>query len=170
MKIIKSDIRIIAFDQSTTATGWAVLKQDTAEIIEYGVLKPKGETNDRIIQTVKQCLWLVEEYEVAFVFIEGVQYQRNPVVLEVLAKLAGTLEIMLIEKGYFVNVVKSSEWRRRVGVKGRKRAEVKKSAIQMIEDLYGIKASEDECEAILFARAFTDIPIEKTSVADAIKK
>lgn len=156
MKITKSNVRVIAFDQSTTATGWAVLDQETAEIIEYGVLKPKGETNDRIIQTVKQCLWLVEEHQVSFVFIEGVQYQRNAVVLQVLAKLAGTLEIMLIEKGYFVNVVKSSEWRRKVGIKARKRAELKKEAIQMVEDLYEIKASEDECEAILFARAFCD--------------
>lgn len=170
MKIIKSDIRIIAFDQSTTATGWAVLEKETGDIIEYGVLEPKGETNDRIIKTVKQCLWLVEEYQVSFVFIEGVQYQRNPVVLEVLAKLAGTLEIMLIEKGYFVNVVKASEWRRMVGVKGRKRADVKKEAHKLVEELYGIQASEDEVEAILFARAFTDVPKPKTNIADAIKK
>lgn len=152
-------MKIIAFDQSTKATGWAVLKKDTAEIIEYGVLTPKGETNDRIIQTVKQCLWLVEEFEVTFVFIEGVQYQRNAQVLEILAKLSGTLEIMLIEKGYFVNVVKASEWRSRVGVKGRKRADVKKEAIQLVKELYNIEATEDECEAILFARAFTDQPI-----------
>lgn len=157
MKITKSDIRIIAFDQSTTATGWAVLNQETAEIVDYGVLRPKGETNDRIIETVKKSLWLVEEYQASFVFIEGVQYQRNAVVLQVLAKLAGTLEIMLIEKGYFVNVVKASEWRRKVGVKGRKRADVKKSAIQLVKDIYDIKATEDECEAILFARAFCDI-------------
>lgn len=170
MKIIKSDIRIIAFDQSTTATGWAVLEKETGDIIEYGVLEPKGETNDRIIKTVKQCLWLVEEYQVSFVFIEGVQYQRNAVVLQVLAKLAGTLEIMLIEKGYFVNVVKASEWRRMVGVKGRKRADVKKEAHKLVKELYGIEASEDEVEAILFARAFTEVPKPRTSVADAIKK
>lgn len=157
MKITESDVRIIAFDQSTTATGWAVLKQKTGEIIEYGVLRPKGETNDRIIETVKKSLWLVEEYQASFVFIEGVQYQRNAVVLQVLAKLAGTLEIMLIEKGYFVNVVKASEWRRKVGVKGRKRADLKKSAIQLVKDIYDIEAGEDECEAILFARAFCDI-------------
>ena len=170
MKITKSDIRIIAFDQSTTATGWAVLNQETAEIVDYGVLRPKGETNDRIIETVKKSLWLVEEYQASFVFIEGVQYQRNAVVLQVLAKLAGTLEIMLIEKGYFVNVVKASEWRRKVGVKGRKRADVKKSAHKLVEELYGIQASEDEVEAILFARAFTDVPKPRTNIADAIKK
>lgn len=163
-------MKIIAFDQSTTATGWAVLKKDTAEIVEYGVLKPKGETNDRIIQTIKQCLWLVEEHQVAFVFMEGVQYQRNARVFEILAKLAGSLEIMLIEKGYFVNVVKSSEWRRLVGVKGRKRGDVKKEAHKLVEELYGIQASEDEVEAILFARAFTDVPKPRTNIADAIKK
>ena len=148
--------KIIAFDQSTKATGWAVLKKDTSEIVEYGVLKPKGETNDRIRQTVKQCLWLVDEFEVSFVFIEGIYSKLNPKVFEILAKLSGTLEIMLEEKGYFVNVVKPSEWRKRVGIKNRKRAEVKKEAIQMVSDIYGIDASEDEAEAILFCRAFCE--------------
>ena len=149
-------VRVIAFDQSTTATGWAVLERETSKIIDYGVLKPKGETNDRIRQTIKQCLWLVDEYQASFVFIEGVQVQRNPRVFEILAKLSGSLEIMLEEKGYFVNVVKASEWRKLVGIKNRKRAEVKKEAIALVETLYDIKASEDESEAILFARAFCE--------------
>ena len=90
----------------------------------------------------------------AFVFIEGVQNQRNPRVFEILAKLAGSLEIMLYESGYLVNVVKASEWRNRVGIKSRKRADVKLEAINMVKELYDLEATEDECEAILFARAF----------------
>lgn len=132
------------------------MDQQTSDIIKYGVLKPKGETNDRIRQTIKKCIWLCREYNATFVFIEGIQVQRNPKVFEILAKLQGTLEITLEEKGYFVNVVKASEWRKRVGIKNRKRAEVKVEAIQMVEDLYGIQASEDESEAILFARAFCE--------------
>ena len=133
------------------------MDQQTSDIIKYGVLKPKGETNDRIRQTIKKCIWLCQEYNATFVFIEGIQVQRNPKVFEILAKLQGTLEISLEEKGYFVNVVKASEWRKRVGIKNRKRAEVKKEAIQMVEDIYGIDASEDECEAILFCRAFSNL-------------
>ena len=154
-------VRVIAFDQSTTATGWAVLERETSEIIDYGVLKPKGETNDRIRQTIKHCLWLVEEYQVSFVFIEGIYSELNKKVFAILAKLAGSLEIMLEEKGYIVNVVSANEWRKRVGIKGRKRADVKKEAIDLVYTLYDIKASEDEAEAILFARAFCDNPKEE---------
>lgn len=158
MKTIKSEsLKVIAFDQSTTSTGWAVLEKETAQIVDYGVLKPKGETNDRIRQTVKQCIWLAEEFEVAFVFIEGIYSKLNPKVFEILAKLSGTLEITLEEKGYFVNVVKAPEWRKRVGIKNRKRVEVKKEAIEMVEEIYGFKTSEDESEAILFARAYCDV-------------
>ena len=132
------------------------MDQQTSDIIKYGVLKPKGETNDRIRQTIKKCIWLCQEYNATFVFIEGIQVQRNPKVFEILAKLQGTLEITLEEKGYFVNVVKASEWRKRVGIKNRKREEVKKEAIPMVSDIYGIDASEDECEAILFCRAFCE--------------
>lgn len=151
-------LKLIAFDQSTTATGWCVMEMGTANIIESGVILPKknDETIDRVTYTIKRCLNLVRTNEVAFVFIEGVQVQRNPVVYEVLAKLAGTLEVMLHESGYIVNVVKASEWRRRVGIKNRKRAEVKKEAINLVYETYGIEASEDEAEAILFARAFAE--------------
>ena len=149
-------LKLIAFDQSTTATGWCVMEMKTARIIESGVVIPKknDETIDRITYTIKRCLNLVRTNEVAFVFIEGVQNQRNPKVFEVLAKLAGALEVMLHESGYLVNVVKASEWRKRVGIKGRKRADVKKEAIDMVKELYDLDVSEDEAEAILFARAF----------------
>ena len=157
-----SPLKLIAFDQSTTATGWCVMEMGTADIIEYGVIKPdkRDETIDRVTYTIKRCLNLVRTNEVAFVFIEGVQVQRNPVVYEVLAKLAGTLEVMLYESGYLVNVVKASEWRKRVGIKNRKRALVKQEAHALVKDLYQIEPTEDECEAILFARAFAQEEID----------
>ena len=149
-------LKLIAFDQSTTASGYCVMELVTGDIIDSGVIIPKknDETIDRIIYTIKRCLNLVRTNEVAFVFIEGVQVQRNPRVYEILAKLAGALEVMLYESGYLVNVVKASEWRKRVGIKGRKRADVKKEAIEMVKEIYDLEATEDECEAILMARAF----------------
>lgn len=149
-------LKLIAFDQSTTATGFCIMEMGTARIIESGVVIPNknDETIDRITYTIKRCLNLVRTNEVAFVFIEGVQVQKNPRVYEVLAKLAGSLEVMLYESGYLVNVVKASEWRKRVGIKNRKRADVKKEAIELVKELYGLEVSEDEAEAVLFARAF----------------
>ena len=164
-------LKIIAFDQSTTATGFCVMEYGTKEIVASGVIKPKGETNERIRTTIKRCLKLCEDYQPTFVYIEGIQIQKNPKVYEILAKLQGSLEIMLEEKGYFVNVVKSSEWRRIMGIKAtkqvfseskqkqvrvhRKRAELKLEAMDMVRKLYNITPSEDESEAILMARAFT---------------
>ena len=149
-------LKLIAFDQSTRATGFCIMEMGSGDIIESGVILPNknDETIDRITYTIKRCLNLVRTNEVAFVFIEGVQVQKNPRVYEVLAKLAGSLEIMLYESGYIVNVVKASEWRKRVGIKSRKRADVKKEAMELVKELYDIEPSEDECEAILFCRAF----------------
>ena len=149
-------LKLISFDQSTTRSGYCIMEMGSGDIIESGVIIPKknDETIDRITYTIKRCLNLVRTNEIAFVFIEGVQVQRNPRVYEVLAKLAGSLEIMLYESGYLVNVVKASEWRKRVGIKNRKRAEVKKEAMELVKELYDLEVSEDESEAILFARAF----------------
>ena len=149
-------MKLIAFDQSTTRSGFCIMEMGSGDIIESGVIIPKknDETIDRITYTIKRCLHLVRTNEIAFVFIEGVQIQKTPVVYEVLAKLAGSLEIMLYESGYLVNVVKASEWRKRVGIKSRKRADVKKEALAMVKELYGLEVSDDEAEAVLFARAF----------------
>lgn len=155
-----SGLKIIAFDQSTTATGWCVMEMDNSKIVAYGVIRPIGPTNERIREIIKKCMTLCRKFEVAFVYVEGIQVQRNPVVYEVLAKLKGTLEICLEEKGYFVNVVKAAEWRKRVGIKNKKRDLVKKEAIDLVEQLYRIQPSEDECEAILFARAFSALEVE----------
>ena len=147
-------MKLIAFDQSTTATGWCVMEMDTAEIVGYGIIRPQGTTNERIRITVKKCMALCVKFETAFVFIEGIQIQRNPKVFEILAKLSGTLEICLEEKGYFVNIVSSAEWRKRVGIKNKKRELIKQEALDFVKTLYNLEPSEDECEAILFARAF----------------
>lgn len=155
-------MKLIAFDQSTTATGWCVMEFGSLDIIEYGVIKPKGITNDRVRTTIKQAMWLCSEHEVSFVFIEGTQVQRNPKVYETLAKLQGTLEICLEEYGYHVNIIKAAEWRKMIGIKNKKRKEVKQEAIDMVDDLYSIQPTEDECEAILFARAFAQQDVVDT--------
>lgn len=146
--------KLIAFDQSTTTTGWCVMERKTCHIVASGVIRPLGDTNDRISETVKKCLSLCRIHEPSLVLIEGVQYQKNPKVLEILAKLAGVLEIMLLEKGYTVYVIKSSTWRSKVGIKSGKRKALKTQAHEMVESLYNLTPPEDECEAILFARAF----------------
>ena len=151
-----TNLKLIAFDQSTVATGWCLMDQQTSAIIEHGVITPEGTTNERIRKTIKKCMYLCDKHQVTFVFIEGIQIQKNPKVYEVLAKLQGTLEICLEEKNYIVNVVKSAEWRKRVGIKSRKRIELKAEAIQMVSELYDIQPTEDECEAILFARAYSE--------------
>ncbi|MCO8297238.1 crossover junction endodeoxyribonuclease RuvC [Tetragenococcus halophilus] len=148
-------MNLIAFDQSTTNTGWCVMEMDTSKIIGYGAIHPTGVTNERIRITIKKCMMLCKKFDVAFVYIEGIQVQRNPKVYEILAKLEGTLEICLEEKGYFVNIVKAAEWRKRIGIKNKKRDLVKQEAINMVKELYDLEPSEDECEAILFAKAFS---------------
>lgn len=147
-------MNLIAFDQSTTATGWCVMDMTTSKIVAHGVIRPIGQTNERIREIVKKSVYLCQKFEVGFVFIEGIQIQKNPTVYEILAKLKGTMEIVLEEKGYFVNVVKAAEWRKRIGIKNKKRELVKQEAIDLVKDSFDITPSEDECEAILFAKAF----------------
>ncbi|AXY24924.1 hypothetical protein CL176_02170 [Suicoccus acidiformans] len=155
-------MRIIAFDQSTTATGWAVADTETQKLIEFGVIKPKGNLNDRIREMMLEAYRLSQWYEVSEVYLEDIFARNNVSTLIKLAKLLGCLEIYLEGKGYPVHIIQPTEWRKRVDLKNGKRKEVKAQAIDMIKQQYDIEPSEDECEAILFAMAFTKEEVNET--------
>lgn len=147
-------MRIIAFDQSTTATGWAVADTETQKLIEFGVIKPKGKLNDRIREIMIETHHLCKFYDVSEVYLEGLFSLNNVKTTITLAKLLGVLEIYLEGKGYPIHIIKPSEWRKKAHLKNGKRDEVKIRAIYMIKKQYKIEPSVDECEAILFAMAY----------------
>lgn len=141
--------RLLALDQSTRITGWAIF--ENGKLIKYGKFDAGakgGEINDRLVvirNTIKQ---LISDYQITEVVIEDIQEQNNITTYKALAEVYGVLEEMLTEEGIPYRTVFASSWKSTCGVKGRARAEQKKNAQAYVENTYAIKATQDESDAI----------------------
>lgn len=148
---------LLALDQSTNLTGYAYFKN--GKLAKYDVIDTSkcGTAVERIAK-VKQWLELfLSENEVDRIGMEDTQLQgggstaateSNPYVFQVLSKLLGALEVVCIEKKVDYEIVRSSEWKKSCGVKGRYRKEQKANAKTFVLNSYGIDANQDICDAI----------------------
>lgn len=148
--LVSMDNILISVDQATSVTGFAIYKD--GELIKHGKVKFEGTAISRISQVREWLKGLVNELnqentklEVA---LEEIQLQQDVVTFKTLAWLQGALLEMLHSEGIKTELVFATEWKSTCGVKGKGRAEQKRNAQQYVVDKFGIKATQDECDAI----------------------
>lgn len=152
----EKDKMILALDQSTTATGWSLFKNEV--LIDYGVFKPSGEKTKRINDMRNWLEHKIEEISLdnnmeLVLVLEDIQMQRNVETYKVLAQLQGVLinvgfRMCKSEKITAMEIYYSSEWKKTCNIKGRLSAEQKKNAQNHIAEKYGVKVTQDTCDAI----------------------
>ena len=89
------------------------------------------------------------------IVLEDVSYQRDAQALINLARLQGRILQMASELGIPVVMYKPSAWRKAVGIhtgKGIKRQELKKAAVALVLEQYGVEVTEDVAEAICIGK------------------
>ena len=147
---------IIALDQATSDTGWAVF--ENGELKEYGCQSVSGDIETRLIKIRNYCETLFDKYcdkEITFL-IEEIQLQSIPgssknVSVQTFKKLAwlqGVLIAFFTEKNIDYKVVPSTSWKSTLQIKGKSRAQQKKNAAQFIENNFNIKIKQDTVDAI----------------------
>ena len=144
---------IIALDQSTQLTGYAIFQDK--DLIAHGVFSPSGDYEHRI---VKLRQWLLDKLEPlkpnVEVYFEDIQLQDlgggsiGVTTFKKLAHVQGALIITCIEENIPYTIVSAATWRKTCGVKGRVRSEYKPAAQAHVLEKYGIQATEDEADAI----------------------
>ena len=144
---------IIALDQSTQLTGYAIFQDK--DLIAHGVFSPSGDYEHRI---VKLRQWLLDKLEPlkpnVEVYFEDIQLQDlgggsiGVTTFKKLAHVQGALIITCIEENIPYTIVPAATWRKTCGVKGRVRNEYKPAAQAHVLEKYGIQATEDEADAI----------------------
>ena len=138
----------MGIDSSTTSTGWAVI--DEEGIVASGVIKPKGETIERIIEISQELCKIYRQYEPVEVYIEDLSVTRNMKTLKSLSGLLYVILTSLYKQEAVITLLKPTQWRKGK-VEGRTREQLKQSAIQYIKEKYGLYAEEDTAEAIIIA-------------------
>ena len=134
----KNSQRIIALDNATHITGWAVF--DNKELVSYGKYTTKSsETSDRILEMG-----------------EDIQQQSNVTTFKVLAKLQGVLEYISKKHDVEYYIIPPATWKHNAGVTGKSRTDQKKSAQLIVTRIYNIQATQDESDAILLGKYGVD--------------
>ena len=163
----KVDYRILALDQATHISGYAIF--NNKNLIDYGSFEAIG-TNDieRGVQIKQWMISLIDQFQIDFVGIEGIQYQTAAGVttFETLARLQGILAATCIEEKVQYKIVPTNTWRVHCGVKGRSRPDRKRSMQRLVKEWFNLNATEDECDAIGIGKYFCDKQIPSVEVID----
>lgn len=153
------NIQILALDQSTKRTGFAIFKD--RQYISSGLIDCDKEEYSPEERFKHMCFSLKELFTQVspdFLIMEQVAYQRNAAALIELARLQGVLISICFDVDIPFFIYPPSSWRKDIGFKqgaGIKRKELKLQAIEYVQKKYGINANEDTAESIAMGSAFT---------------
>lgn len=143
--------RLLALDDSTTTTGWAVF--DNEELAGYGKIEmTQASPTERIAALRQWMLSMIAKWNPNRVAIEDIQQQDNVQIFKVLAQLQGVLVNALFENKTDYDIIHVASWRSYCGVKGRSRTELKKNAQAKIKEWYDVSVTQDEADAICLGR------------------
>lgn len=140
-------IKILVFDQSTKATGYAVFID--AQLKQSGVLLAlEPDITGRIRSMDRKMQKTILENDPDYIVFENVQFQRNCGTFQRLSQLQGVLMAYLFKLNIGFQMIEPSAWKSFCGIQGRKRQEQKKNTQRFVKKQYGLVVSEDEADAI----------------------
>lgn len=143
-------MRLLALDQASRTTGWAIF--DDEELIDSGTFTLKSDDiGERLVDYKKHVEKLICDNDIEEVAFEDIQMQNqinNVQTFKVLAEIFGVTQEYLVEQGHSYHVVSSNTWKSQLNIKGKQRAEQKKNAQVYVLEHYNKKVSQDESDAI----------------------
>ena len=155
----KGEYRILALDQATHNTGYALFSG--TKLIKFGVFEAQGKSEEARCNSVKN--WLLQkinDWGLDFVGIEGIQLQKNITMgvttFQTLARLQGILIDLCYENKIPFDICPPATWRNHCGVKGKTRNEKKMSMKNLAKQWYDITINDDIADAIGLGRYFVD--------------
>jgi len=141
---------VLAVDQSTAKCGYAIYNTEQGRFVNTGAHDiPKNADVDARISYIKHWLMkLITYYKPDLVISEDIQYQNNQRTYKVLAELLGVICNSFFETKLRYQVVPPVTWKSYCGIKSKARKDQKQETVAMVMDKFGIRASEDEADAI----------------------
>ena len=151
---------LLALDQSSRISGWAIFKD--GELEDCGKFELTGEIGRRLVDLKEEIISLVEKQEVTKIAFEDIQLQgnvmNNVATYKTLAMVFGVVMEQAEEENIPYEVVSSSTWKSKLGIKGRARAEQKRAAQEWVVNTYKVKPSQDTCDAICIGASILRTP------------
>ena len=144
-------MRLLALDQASRTSGWAVFVD--GELTEHGTFTVTSDNiGERLFKIREKVAQLIADYGIDYIAFEDIQLQQgkmnNVQTFKILAEVFGVIYELATELEIPNEVVFSNSWKSTCGIKGRTRPDQKKNAQAFVASTYGIKASQDESDAI----------------------
>lgn len=146
---------ILACDQALSTSGWAIFKNNKLIAADSFTI-PKNKTMDlRLMALQKELTELYHEYEFEKVYFEDIQLQAgNALTYKHLAYAQAAIILWCGNMNIDYEVLTPSHWRKVLGGNfGRKRADQKRHAIELVEQWTGLTVSSDVADAICIGKA-----------------
>lgn len=148
----------LALDQATYVTGYSIYYN--SELVKYGTFETHADSDVERYKMIKE--WLIstiEEHTPSLVALEGIQLQDpdsdkkiGVTTFQTLAELLGILKETCYEMGVRFEVCHTATWRQYCKVKGRARADKKRSMQIRVKEWYDMSVTEDEADAVGIGR------------------
>ena len=156
-------MRVLALDQASRTSGWSVF--DDGKLLEYGKFTAdQTDIGDRLYYIRKQVINLIDKYKIDEVVFEDIQLQgniaNNVATFKALAEVFGVLYELFTEIKMPRTAVLSTVWKSTLGIKGKDRTAQKKAAQLWVENTYGVKPTQDECDAICIGAHYINNKVE----------
>lgn len=143
---------LLALDQSSTTTGYAIFKDDKPVVISHFTVS--GDLGDRLEKIRNKIIGLINEYEIDEVVFEDIQLQDMAggkdvgiKTFKILAEVFGVVHELMTELDMDYTIVPPIVWKATFKIAGKGRKVEKKLAQEYVLATYGMKCTEDEADA-----------------------
>lgn len=167
----KSIQRTVGLDQATHITGYSIF--DDGELIYAGTFEAAAEDEiSRDIEIRNWLIQLIQNWKPDIIAIEGIQLQQfnnktiGVTTYQTLARLQGILMAACCEQKVEYTIVPPATWRAHCQVKGRTRADKKRSMQMKIKEWFDITVSDDVADAIGIGKYTNDKHKKKVEIFD----
>ncbi len=148
---------LIALDESTTCTGYAVF--DNSELIEHGIFSFKSkDVLERVSLIMEEIENLINTYKPNNIVIEDVQITMNAATAKSLLGLQFMIEVYAHRNNISCETYRTTKWRKILGLSNSRsldRKAKKQETIDYVKDKYGIDVlKDDESDAIAIGTAY----------------
>lgn len=156
-------MRLLALDQASRTSGWAVFND--GKLVTFGKFRADhSDVGDRLHFIRSKVNSLINEYDIDEVVFEDIQLQDNVAnnvqTFKALAEVFGVLYELFVTLKMPRTAVLSTVWKSTLGIKGKDRAAQKKAAQAWVEQTYGVKPTQDECDAICIGAHYVNNKVE----------
>lgn len=143
--------KLLALDQASRVSGWAFFNE--GELAAYGkIIADQSDIGERLVYIKQEIHKLIQKYGINEVAFEDIQLQGNVTnnvqTFKTLAEVFGVIYEFVTELEIPNSATLAIVWKSALKIEGRTRPEQKRNAQEYVLNKYGIKATQDECDAI----------------------